>query len=122
MSIEGKYFRTSRVLFYFLQACDLFFRWALSTLFVDTTDEFPRNLTAATMPILHMNMMPAYSLNVHDMLKHKTLVLTKSAAEHIEEKLLFAQRRMDIIEKSASATTNPEGTELPFYNKFGSSF
>ena len=69
-----------------------------------------------------MNMMPAYSLNVHDMLKHKTLVLTKSAAKHIEEKLLFAQRRMDIIEKTASATTSPEGTEMPFYNTFGSSF
>ena len=62
--------------------------WAMSTLFVDKPDIFPKNLTAATMDIMHVNMMPAYGLNVHDMLKHKTLVLTKSALEHIEEKLL----------------------------------
>ena len=65
-------------------------------------------------------MMPAYSLNVRDMLKHKTLVLTRSAAEYIEEKLLFAQRRLDIAEKSKSANTDPAGHDMPFYNNFGS--
>lgn len=93
--------------------------WALSTLFVDKSDEFPQNITAATMPILHVNLMPAYSLNVHDMLKHKTLVLTKSAVEYIEEKILFAQRRIDQVEKCRSAGTSTD-TEMPFYNKFGS--
>ena len=58
-----------------------------------------------------------YSLNVHDMLKHKTLVLTKSAVEYIEEKILFAQRRMDIAEKCRSSATSPD-TEMPFYNTF----
>ena len=57
--------------------------WALSTLFVDKTDKFPSNLTRATMNILHVNMLPAYGLNVHDMLKHKNLVMTKAAVEHI---------------------------------------
>ena len=71
------------------------------------------------MPILHVNMMPAYGLNVHDMVKHKTLVLTKAALEHIEEKLLFAQRRLDIIEKTRSAKTEPEA-EMPSHSKTGS--
>ena len=64
--------------------------------------------------------MPAYSLNVRDMLKHKTLVLTRSATEYIEEKLLFAQRRLDIAEKCKSADTDPAGYDMPFYNNFGS--
>ena len=71
------------------------------------------------MPILHVNMMPAYGLNVHDMIKHKTLVLTKSALEHIEEKLLFAQRRMDIIDKTRSAKSQST-TNMPFHSKTGS--
>ena len=50
--------------------------WGMSTLFVDKNDMFPRNLTAATQTIFHVNMMPAYGLNVYSMLKHKTLVLT----------------------------------------------
>ena len=56
--------------------------WALSTLFVDKTDKFPSNLTGATMNILHVNMIPAYGLNVHDMLKHKNLVMTKASVRH----------------------------------------
>jgi large subunit ribosomal protein L4 len=83
---------------------------------VDKKDEFPRNLTAATMTIMHVNLMPAYGLNVHDMLKHKTLVLTKAAVEHIEEKLLFAQRRLDIADKCDSAnTTSKKGVEMPYH-------
>ena len=71
------------------------------------------------MPILHVNMMPAYGLNVHDMVKHKTLVLTKSALEHVEEKLLFAQRRLDISDKTKSAHTEPTA-EMPYHSKTGS--
>ena len=40
--------------------------WATSTLFVDKTDKFPSNLTGATMNILHVNMLTAYILNIHD--------------------------------------------------------
>lgn len=78
--------------------------WGLSTLFVDASDHFPRNLTAATMTILHVNMMPLYGLNVHDMFKHKTLVLTVEAAKKLEEKLLFADRRLDRAQKRVSAS------------------
>lgn len=49
----------------------------------------PRNITAATDTIKHVNLMPAYGLNVYSMLKHDTLVLTKSAVDVIEEKLLY---------------------------------
>ena len=33
------------------------FSWGISTLFVQTNDIFPRNLTAATSEILHTNMV-----------------------------------------------------------------
>ena len=39
--------------------------WAISTLFVGKDDMFPRNLTAATETIFHVNMMPVYGLNVY---------------------------------------------------------
>lgn len=48
----------------------------------------PRNITAATDPIKHVNLMPAYGLNVYSMLKHDTLVLTRAALDHIESKLI----------------------------------
>ena len=67
--------------------------WGMSTLFVDTNDIFPRNLTAATEAIFHVNMMPVAGLNVYSMLKHKTLVLSLDALMQIEEKLLFALNR-----------------------------
>lgn len=49
----------------------------------------PRNITAATDDVKHFNLMPAYSLNVYSILKHDTLVLTKSAVDHIEKRLLM---------------------------------
>lgn len=79
--------------------------WGMSTLFVDKNDVFPRNLTAATQTIFHVNMMPVYGLNVYSMLKHKTLVLTLDALQHIEEKLLFALCRADIAEKCVASST-----------------
>lgn len=69
--------------------------WGLSALFVDTNDIFPENIVEATDSIRHVNLMPAYGLNVHSMLKHKTLVLTLDALNHIENKLLFAMTRLD---------------------------
>ena len=70
--------------------------WGPSVLFVDTTDIFPRNISIATNSINHMNLMPVYGLNVYSMLKHETLVLTLSAVEDIESKLLFSLRRTDL--------------------------
>jgi len=80
--------------------------WAMSTLFVDLADVFPENITAATDAIDYCNLMPAYGLNVHSMLKHKTLVLTLKALNHVENKLLFAQRRTDLREMNRQ-NTNP---------------
>ncbi|KAJ8721627.1 hypothetical protein PYW07_002402 [Mythimna separata] len=62
--------------------------WGPSVLLVDDTDYAPRNITAATDSLAHINIMPVYGLNVYSMLKHDTLVLTLSAAEKIEERLL----------------------------------
>lgn len=56
-------------------------------------DIMPRNITVATDAVKHFNIMPAYSLNVYSMLKHDTLVLTKSAVDHIEKRLLMFLHR-----------------------------
>ncbi|XP_013187128.1 large ribosomal subunit protein uL4m [Amyelois transitella] len=62
--------------------------WGPSVLLVDDTDYAPRNITVATDGLPHVNIMPVYGLNVYSMLKHDTLVLTMSAAERIEERIL----------------------------------
>ena len=80
--------------------------WAISTLFVGKDDLFPRNLTAATETIFHVNMMPVYGLNVYSMLKHKTLVITLDAMMQIEEKLLFALNRTDRAQKCVASSTD----------------
>lgn len=69
--------------------------WGPSVLFIDNTDLMERNIAIATEQIPHYNLMPAYGLNVHSMLKHDTLVLTVAALKHIEEKLLVAMNRCD---------------------------
>jgi len=63
--------------------------WGLSTLIVDDTDYMPKNISVATANVTHINLMPAYGLNVYSMLKHDTLVLTLAALERIEERILF---------------------------------
>lgn len=55
----------------------------------------PRNITAATDTIKHFNLMPLYGLNVYSMLKHDTLVLTKSAVDLLENKLLTHLHKND---------------------------
>lgn len=63
--------------------------WGPSVLIVDDNDIIPRNITAATDGLPHVNVMPVYGLNVYSMLKHDTLVLTIAAAEKIEERILL---------------------------------
>lgn len=48
----------------------------------------PRNITVATEGIKHVNLMPVYGLNVYSMLKHDTLVLSRSALELVQSKIL----------------------------------
>ncbi|XP_058826378.1 large ribosomal subunit protein uL4m [Topomyia yanbarensis] len=69
--------------------------WGPSVLFIDSSDIMPRNITAGADAIDHINLMPVYGLNVYSMLKHCTLVLTKSAALEIEEKLSEQLHRND---------------------------
>ena len=70
------------------------------------SDVFPEKITAATEPIQHVNLMPCYGLNVHSILKHKTLILTVDAVNYLEEKLLFAMNRMDYGAKQIKASTS----------------
>jgi len=81
--------------------------WGISALMVDVSDIFPENVTAATESIGHVNLMPCYGLNVHSMLKHKTLVLTVDAVKYIEDKLLFALNRFDFFDKEVLSSTIP---------------
>ncbi|KAL3269476.1 hypothetical protein HHI36_008545 [Cryptolaemus montrouzieri] len=67
--------------------------WGPSVLIIDEVDMMPRNITAATDEIQHVNLMPVYGLNVYSMLKHDTLVLTRAAVDLIEDKLLTALHR-----------------------------
>ncbi|KAJ2942601.1 hypothetical protein O0L34_g2068 [Tuta absoluta] len=62
--------------------------WGPSVLIVDDTDFAPRNIIAATDNLPHVNVIPVYGLNVYSMLKHDTLILTMSAAEKIEDRIL----------------------------------
>lgn len=55
----------------------------------------PRNITVATDSVKHINLIPAYGLNVYSMLKYCTLVLTKAAVNHIEEKMLYHFNKND---------------------------
>jgi large subunit ribosomal protein L4 len=50
--------------------------------------------------------MPVYGLNVTSMLKHKTLVMTLDAVNTIEQKLLFAVRRLDLEDKMEKSSTH----------------
>lgn len=72
--------------------------WGPAVLFIDDTDYMPLNITAASDPYGHFNLMPVYGLNVYSMLKHQTLVLTLAAVERIEERLLFHLHRNDASE------------------------
>ncbi|XP_077538157.1 mitochondrial ribosomal protein L4 [Haemaphysalis longicornis] len=69
--------------------------WGPSVLFVDNTDYVSENIAIICDEVKHFNIMPVYGLNVYSMLKHDTLVLTMSAVEEIERKLLYQLNRTD---------------------------
>uniref|UniRef100_G3MS17 Large ribosomal subunit protein uL4m n=1 Tax=Amblyomma maculatum TaxID=34609 RepID=G3MS17_AMBMU len=69
--------------------------WGPSVLFVDNTDYVSENIAIICDEVKHFNIMPVYGLNVFSMLKHDTLVLTLSAVEEIENKLLYQMSRTD---------------------------
>lgn len=70
-------------------------KWGPSVLIIDDNDIVPRNITVATDTISHVNIMPVYGLNVYSMLKHDTLVLTVSAINRIQERILFNWNKTD---------------------------
>lgn len=75
----------------------------VSVLFVSSCDEFPPNLTAAAARVKHINLLPVYGLNVHSMVKHKTLVLSRDALTLLEERLLRAMFRPDFAAVRSNA-------------------
>ena len=79
---------------------------------MDLEDIFPENLTSACESIPHVNLLPVYGLNVHSMLKHKTLVLTERALDQVESRLLLAQNRAD-DRKQKVKLWNPSEIQRP---------
>lgn len=69
--------------------------WGPSVLFVDDFDIISENLALALEQLPHINFMPVYGLNVYSMLKHQTLVLTKSAALQIQNRIIEKLNRND---------------------------
>jgi len=69
--------------------------WGITALFVDDTDVLSRNFALAIDGCKGYNVMPVYGLNVYSILKHENLVLTLSAVEKIERKLLAQMHKQD---------------------------
>jgi len=86
--------------------------WGKSTLIVDSSDIFPRNIVAATDNIGSVNLLPVYGLNVLCMLKHETLVLTESAVNELTKKLIFAMNRTDDKARRRINIQGPKETKL----------
>lgn len=72
-------------------------KWGPSVLLIDTDDIVPRNIAIATENIQHVNILPAYGLNVYSMLKYETLAITVRAVKHIEDKILYHLNRNDSV-------------------------
>ena len=62
--------------------------WGYSCLFVDTSDVAPLQLARQCAVIPGFTPMPLYGLNVHSILKHETLVLSRRALDLLEQRLL----------------------------------
>lgn len=88
--------------------------WSMTTLFVDTDDIMPANITAATEKINHLNLMPVYGLNVHSMLYHSTLVLTESALNTLESRLLFGLYRTDRADIEINSLRTPRPPKFDY--------
>ncbi|XP_071275092.1 large ribosomal subunit protein uL4m isoform X2 [Agelaius tricolor] len=67
-------------------------RWGHSVLVVDT-NEFPENISAVAEGLKSITLIPALGLNVHSLLKHRTLVLTLDAVTFLEQRLLWHDSR-----------------------------
>ncbi|NXY16740.1 RM04 protein, partial [Atrichornis clamosus] len=56
-------------------------------------NEFPENLSAAAEELKSITLIPALGLNVHSLLKHRTLLLTLDAVAFLERRLLWHDGR-----------------------------
>lgn len=72
-------------------------RWGPSVLIVDKRDIFPEALVEACKKRTHVNLMPTYGINALSLIKHETLVITHQALREVEDKLLYQQTRVDLI-------------------------
>ncbi|XP_053320839.1 39S ribosomal protein L4, mitochondrial [Spea bombifrons] len=71
--------------------------WGESVLIVDAHEDMPENILNATSNLKKINLIPAVGLNVYSMLKHDTVLLTVSAVDFLEEKLLWHDSRYAML-------------------------
>uniref|UniRef100_A0AC35U0H1 39S ribosomal protein L4, mitochondrial n=1 Tax=Rhabditophanes sp. KR3021 TaxID=114890 RepID=A0AC35U0H1_9BILA len=73
--------------------------WGYSVLFVDESAEMATNIVEATDPLPSFNLMPVYGLNCFSIMKHETIVVSKSALQRLEERILFNLNRSESLQK-----------------------
>lgn len=87
--------------------------WGISVLYIDDDDIMPRNIASAAYNTNGHTLMPLYGLNVYSMLKHETLVITKSAVRLLEERIVKSLNRLEFgPPKSTYDVPNPRGPVL----------
>lgn len=80
--------------------------WGPSVLFVDDFDILPENIALAMETLPYINFLPVYGLNVYSMIKHDTLVLTKSAALKIQHRIIDSFNRVDGVKATEKFKLN----------------
>ena len=59
-----------------------------SALFVDSNKKIDKNFKSSVLNIHNVNIIPTVGINVYDILKFNSLVLTKDALEEVEKRLV----------------------------------
>ncbi|KAK6757042.1 hypothetical protein RB195_015085 [Necator americanus] len=73
--------------------------WGYSVLFVNDTDEITGGLATALKQIPSFTAMPVYGLNCFSLMKYETIVLSRSALDLLEERLLRQLHRAGPLNK-----------------------
>ncbi|KAF1752298.1 hypothetical protein GCK72_018852 [Caenorhabditis remanei] len=83
---------------YWIDLCEAR-NYGYSVLFVDDNDELTGGLAEAQQALPWLNVMPVYGLNCFSLIKYDTVVLTRSALDKIEERLLTHIHRAGPLNK-----------------------
>ncbi|CAI2353568.1 unnamed protein product [Caenorhabditis sp. 36 PRJEB53466] len=82
--------------------------YGYSVLFVDDNDQVTGGLAEAQQALPWLNVMPVYGLNCFSLIKYDTVVLSRSALEKVEERLLTHMNRAGPMNKKFRYTDYKE--------------